>query len=150
MYATCRHTRGEGIPASTRCFARAIAICLLAAWMLFAHREAAAQQFVFRHYQEREGISNLSVTCLLQDKEGFIWACTENGLYRYDGVAFERVGDAQGLGNSTIGAAAQDGAGTLWIGTAQDLYRGDGFHFKPIRPEDRRLKLGSGLLNCSS
>ena len=145
MYATSRHPRGEGISAPTRSVSRAIAICLLAAWMLFAHREADAQQFVFRHYQEREGIGNLSVTCLLQDKEGFIWACTENGLYRYDGVAFEGVGDAQGLGNSTIRAAAQDGAGTLWIGTAQDLYRGDGSHFKPIRPEGRRLKLGSGL-----
>ena len=60
MYATSRHPRGEGIPAPTRSVARAIAICLLAAWILFARREAAAQQFVFRHYQERESIGNLS------------------------------------------------------------------------------------------
>jgi ligand-binding sensor domain-containing protein/GGDEF domain-containing protein len=113
--------------------------------MLFAHREAAAQEFVFRHYQEKEGIGNLSVSCLLQDREGFIWAGTENGLYRYDGVAFERVGERQGLDAGAIRSAVEDSAGRLWIGTSEDLYRSDGRIFKPVRPAGGHLKLLPGL-----
>lgn len=113
--------------------------------MLFVQREAAAQQFTFRHYQQSEGLGNLSVTCLLQDREGFIWACTGNGLYRYDGVDFERFGNLQGIDNTPIRAAIEDAAGRLWVGTSQDLYRSDGLNFKPIRPDGRHLRLAAGL-----
>ena len=111
--------------------------------MLFVHREAAAQQFAFRHYQQTEGLGNLSVTCLLQDRDGFIWACTENGLYRYDGVDFERFG--KGIDNTAIRAAIEDSAGKLMVATSQDLYRSDGLNFKPIRPDGRPLRLAAGL-----
>jgi len=136
---------GECTPAVASGLTHPLAVCLLAVWMLFAHREAAAQEFVFRHYQEKEGIGNLSVSCLLKDREGFIWAGTENGLYRYDGVAFERVGERQGLDAGAIRSAVEDSAGRLWIGTSEDLYRSDGRIFKPVRPAGGHLKLLPGL-----
>lgn len=37
----------------------------------------------------RQGLSQSFVPCLLQDREGFIWAGTKNGLNRYDGRVFE-------------------------------------------------------------
>jgi ligand-binding sensor domain-containing protein len=125
------------------CAARAL-ICLLAGTMLFASREVAAQLFAFRHYQQAQGLGNLSVNCLLQDREGFVWACTDNGLYRYDGVTFERIGELQGIRSAAIQTAAEDAAGRLWVATAGDLYRRDGLTFKPIRPEGRHLKLAVG------
>jgi diguanylate cyclase (GGDEF)-like protein len=113
--------------------------------MLCGHRDAAAQQFSLRHYQQMEGLGNLAVTCLLQDHEGFIWVCTENGLYRHDGVDFERFGEAQGIDSTAIRTVVEDSTGSLWVGTAQDLYRGDGLKFVPIRPEGRHLRLAAGL-----
>jgi diguanylate cyclase (GGDEF)-like protein len=145
MATTSWQRSWEYAAAAGRRLVRAAPICLVAGWMLFAHHEADAQQFTFRHYQQMQGLGNLSVTCLLQDREGYIWVCTENGLYRYDGVDFERIGEMQGIDNSTIRAVLEDSSGRLWVGTSQDLYRSDGLKFRPIRPEGRRLRLAAGL-----
>src|SRR6202453_4885578 len=49
-----------------------------------------AQQYSFRDYVD--GLGNLSVNCLLQDRSGFLWIGTESGLYEYDGSRFWQFG----------------------------------------------------------
>jgi ligand-binding sensor domain-containing protein len=127
-----------------RCCARAASICLAVAGMLLVHREAAAETFAFRQYEQAQGLGNLIVTCLTQDHDGFIWACTDNGLYRYDGIEFGRFGKEHGVDEGAIHTVIEDAAGSLIVATSQDLYRGDGANFKPIRPEGRPLKLAAG------
>jgi len=56
-----------------------------------------AQQYSFQSYGQAEGLANLVPLCLLQDRIGFLWAGTQNGLFRYDGARFEPFGVAQGL-----------------------------------------------------
>ena len=51
-----------------------------------------AQQYSFRYYGTEEGLTNLAVKAVFQDRTGFLWAGTENGLFRYDGQRFERFG----------------------------------------------------------
>ena len=43
---------------------------------------------VFDNYNERDGLSHNNVSSLLQDKFGFLWIGTSNGLNRYDGKKF--------------------------------------------------------------
>ena len=65
-----------------------------AAFMLLAVlAPATAQQYTFRGYGQPEGLGNLSVTCLVEDRPGYLWVCTENGLFRHDGREFQRFGD---------------------------------------------------------
>jgi len=47
-----------------------------------------AQQYSFRNYGTAEGLENLAILSLAQDGEGFLWAGSEGGLYRYDGTSF--------------------------------------------------------------
>ena len=94
---------------------------------------AQAQEFRFRYYGKEDGLTNLSVQCILQDSSGFLWAGTDNGLFRYDGKRFTRFGSSEGLSGATIASLTQTKDGTLWVGTRLDLARWDGQHFQIVR-----------------
>ncbi|HEV2703403.1 MAG TPA: diguanylate cyclase [Steroidobacteraceae bacterium] len=106
--------------------------------------QAPAQQFSFRQYAQQDGLSNLSVTWLLQDHDGYLWIGTENGLFRHDSSDFERFAEAQGLEDTNVHNAVEDSSGRLWVGTAHDLYLRAGEHFRAIRPDGHSLTVESG------
>lgn len=68
------------------------------------------------------GLSNNKVNCILQDKRGFIWIGTEDGLNRYDGQYFKvfrnSPGDTSGISGNIITDLKEDENGILWIATA--------------------------------
>ena len=85
---------------------------------------AAAQEYSFRFYGSAEGLQNLVVLSLAQDRQGFNWAGTEGGLYRYDGTRFRLMGQEEGLPCSTEVHGlfvASDGA--LWANACTGIFR---------------------------
>ena len=48
-----------------------------------------SQQFNVRTYSFTEGLNTYNIKKVLQDKYGFIWLATQDGVYRYDGTNFE-------------------------------------------------------------
>lgn len=69
-----------------------------AAMIILAGAPAAeAQRLTFRQYSQDQGLSNLGLQCLNQDRSGFVLVCTENGAARYDGREFKLFGTEQGL-----------------------------------------------------
>jgi len=103
-----------------------------------------AQQFSFRQYAQQDGLSNLSVTALMQDRDGFIWVGTENGLFRHDSNDFKRFGNAEGLEDTFVHSILEDSAGRLWVGESHDLYLRDGERFRAVRPDGQELSIGYG------
>ncbi|HLO81797.1 MAG TPA: two-component regulator propeller domain-containing protein, partial [Chitinophagaceae bacterium] len=69
-----------------------------------------------------KGLSNNSVRCIFQDKRGFVWIGTYDGLNRYNGSEFRifrnRVGDSSSLPHNYIYAIHEDEQG-VWVGTGQ-------------------------------
>ncbi len=112
--------------------------------MLCVLRVASAQQFTFRQYVQQDGLSNLSVSALLQDRAGYVWVGTENGLFRHDSTDFERFADADGLEDTAVHSVAEDSSGRLWVGTSRDLYVRAGLRFRPVRPDGRQLTVQAG------
>jgi len=96
---------------------------------------ALAQRYNFKFYGEDEGLQNLAVQVLLQDRAGFLWAGTQNGLYRYDGESFMAFGKSEGLPGARIESLHEAVDGTLWAGTTNGLARflGDRFETVPLR-----------------
>jgi PAS domain S-box-containing protein len=92
-------------------------------------RGTAPGRLPFRSYGAREGLSNLVVLRLVQDREGFIWAATEDGLFRLDGSRFDRFGNEQGLPSSAISALVVGDDRDLWVGTLHGLARRSGGRF---------------------
>lgn len=75
----------------------------------------------FQHLGLRDGLSQSTVTSVVQDAYGFVWIGTENGLNRYDGNAVEHYfrehDDATGLASDFIWSIAPDANGDLWLAT---------------------------------
>jgi ligand-binding sensor domain-containing protein len=108
---SCTRHPGSAVGNARPTLVCAASIWLVACILLITPREAAAQQFTTRQYQQIAGVGNLSVTCLLQDRAGFIWMCTESGLFRHDGVGFERFWKSEGIDSLDIRSAVEDSSG---------------------------------------
>ena len=103
----------------------AIAVFLLSITM-------GAEQYAFRQYGPTDGLTNLSVNCLLQDRTGYIWVGTDNGLFRYDGTSFREFGHADGLASTEIRSLAESPQGILWVATQRGVARREGERFESV------------------
>ncbi len=99
-----------------------------------------AQQYSFRDYVD--GLGNLSVNCLLQDRSGFLWIGTESGLYQYDGSRFWQFGVKEGLPSEFVRALSFDRDGRLWVGARDGLAFSSGQRsFSTVTYQKQNLKL---------
>ncbi|WP_431213957.1 ligand-binding sensor domain-containing protein [Puia sp. P3] len=94
--------------------------------MLGCVKPALPQPYYFRHYQVEQGLSNNAVICSIQDRRGFMWFGTKDGLNRYDGYTFKtfryRPDDSNSIGSNFIHALCEDPSGNMWVGTENGLY----------------------------
>ncbi|MCK5876719.1 MAG: response regulator, partial [Candidatus Marithrix sp.] len=94
------------------------------------------QSMEFGNLSIDAGLSQSTIYAILQDKHGFLWVGTQDGLNKYDGYEFTIYRhDSQNihsLSNNEIFVVYEDTAGTLWIGTGDGLERYDREHDKFI------------------
>ncbi len=105
-----------------------ILLCSLLAFAVLNAKVGIGQAHLkFQHLTVDNGLSNNVVTSILQDRLGFMWIGTEDGLNRYDGkniVIFKHTPtDSSSLADNLIGEMVEDGEGNLWIGTIKALHR---------------------------
>ena len=85
--------------------------------------------YQFENISTEQGLSQSTVTSILQDRQGFMWFGTEGGLNKYDGYQFtvyKHTADNPGsLSSSVITSIFEDLDGNLWIGTLAGLDRLD-------------------------
>ena len=88
---------------------------------LFIHSFGQTPNFRFKNYGEQAGLSQSVIHKILQDKRGYLWLATENGLNRFDGKKFKIYKKQEypdGLPWSNVKDFVEDTiAGTLWIAT---------------------------------
>ena len=79
----------------------------------------------FDHLTVEDGLSSLTVLTIVQDRQGYIWFGTDDGLDRYDGHSFQSYrtirGDSTSLSNSGCIGMTADNDGNLWISGGQDI-----------------------------
>ncbi|MGH8525113.1 MAG: two-component regulator propeller domain-containing protein, partial [Gammaproteobacteria bacterium] len=83
----------------------------------------------FTHLSTEQGLSQSRVDHMLQDRRGFIWIGTYNGLNRYDGYRFKAYkpdpNNPNSLGGALVLPLFEDRSGILWIGVDAGLDRFD-------------------------
>ncbi len=79
------------------------------------------QALKFWHLSVKQGLSTNAVTCFLQDKHGFMWIGTQDGLNRYNGYTFDiyrhETNNPYSLTNNYINYLYEDSYGTIWVAT---------------------------------
>ncbi|MCP4147190.1 MAG: hypothetical protein GY757_05515 [bacterium] len=99
-------------------------IVLLLFMLVFPGQQSLFSQnpnYKFDRISAKDGLSQVTVNCILQDSKGFLWFATQNGLNKYDGCDFtlyiHSPDDPQSLGNNFVQCLYEDHKGFLWVGT---------------------------------
>ena len=98
-------------------YSLAITIYFLSLINLFSQ----SNNIEFEHISIDNGLSQSSVFSIIQDRKGFIWIGTLDGLNKYDGYNFKIYrslpNDTTSLSHNTVFTIFEDSQGSLWIGT---------------------------------
>jgi ligand-binding sensor domain-containing protein len=102
-------------------------ICSLTALItLFTFTTEISSQnnpYHFDHISIEEGLPTNTVNCVYQDRKGFIWIGTDNGLVRYDSYNFKtyrhKKDDNGSLSHDFVTSILEDSAGNFWVGTGE-------------------------------
>jgi len=110
-------------------------IILIVVSLLFSSTFYGNTYTQFSHYSVNEGLSEINVQCMLQDKKGQMWFGTFDGLNMFNGYSFTTYktnpGHLFGLVNYRINIIREDNDGYLWIIT----YDGRVYRFDPNTEE---------------
>lgn len=101
----------------------------------------------FRNLNVSDGLPSNFITSVHEDKEGYMWFGTEDGLVRYDGLTFEKFFhdplDSSSIGFDHVGwDISEDADGRIWV----SLY-GQGFsRYDPLTGRFTSFTFANGKL----
>jgi signal transduction histidine kinase/ligand-binding sensor domain-containing protein len=89
-----------------------------------AHADVRAQaEMRFRRLTEAEGLSHNGVTCFAQDRSGYMWIGTSEGLNRFDGYTCRSyrydANNPHSLTSNDISSIHVGSRGDIWIATTR-------------------------------
>ena len=104
-----------------------------------------SQTPAYYHYNTSDGLASSTVYSVIQDKKGFIWFGTLNGLNRFDGKKFITYRMNDGLNSNSITNLTEDEKGELYIANHQ---KGINI-FRNGKIENFRTTLGGYKINLT-
>lgn len=103
-----------------------LSLCLFAICIFQCVAITVDHKYFFQNINISNGLSQNTVNAILQDKKGYMWFGTKDGLNRYDGRNFREykynVAKHGCLGNNFITKLFEDSEGNIWVGTDAGLY----------------------------
>lgn len=134
-----------------------ILMALLSGSLLFNGEAASRSEsdFLFKNIGIEDGLSARRVYAVEQDKEGYMWFGTEDGLNCYDGYEIRIFRNdrkqASSLSDSKVNCLLCDRKGRLWVGTDRGLNLycpSDGTFTIPAFSQDKTGMLAEAIVRC--
>jgi ligand-binding sensor domain-containing protein len=97
------------------------------ACLFFLTLSAYAQELPIIKYTTQQGLGHAVVYRIFEDKNGFLWFSTDNGLTRFDGENFKNFSEADGLRSSFIFGLAENDSATVISTFGGGLQLTDGY-----------------------
>lgn len=106
---------------------------LLSFLVLSNYTLSQQNKLLFENISLENGLSHNAVYSITQDKTGFMWFATQDGLNKYDGnnitVYKFNPNDSSSLPNNNVSKVFEDKEGNIWVGT----WGGGLCRFDPIK-----------------
>ncbi len=104
-------------------------VLLLLCMLVYQKAGAQNQSFRFEHIAREHGLSNNTVIKIIEDRKGYLWIGTANGLNKYDGYRFTQYKldplDSNSLSQNLVYTIWEDSHGFIWTGTFEGLCKFD-------------------------
>ncbi|MCE5271256.1 sigma 54-interacting transcriptional regulator [bacterium] len=96
-----------------------------------SRQEARAERYFFRNYDVEEGLGSTQINSILQDRLGYLWFATTNGLIKFDGKSFTTFSTRDGLPSNNVFRIHQDSKGDFWLSfPGKGIGRFDGVNWR--------------------
>ncbi|HBS85532.1 MAG: hypothetical protein A2W91_17125 [Bacteroidetes bacterium GWF2_38_335] len=86
---------------------------------------AQDDDYLFDHYSNKEGLTQATINCIIQDMDGYIWFGTQAGINKFNGYSFENIQykttGERSLSNNWVICMDEDDEGNIWVGTRNGL-----------------------------
>jgi ligand-binding sensor domain-containing protein len=111
----------------------------------FCYAQTQRATFTFKQFTFDNGTLSNVINCFLEDKDGYLWIGTADGLRRFDGDEFSVLkhekGNPTSLVHSEVLALCEDKKGRIWTGTQEGIGYFDKktnkfFNFKAVNKAD--------------
>jgi ligand-binding sensor domain-containing protein/two-component sensor histidine kinase len=118
--------------------------------LIYAQRASniANENILFHHLTTENGLPGDYINCILQDKKGFLWIGTTNGLCRYDGSRFQIYkndpSDTFSLSDNNVISLLLDTENRMWVGTywqGLNMLNTNGYQFDRFKNHDNANRL---------
>ncbi len=94
---------------------------ILVSIFIFSSSFSQTDEYIFKQLTDADGLSQSTIFAMLQDRDGYFWLGTIDGLNRYDGYEFRvyvnDASNASSISDNFISALYEDSDGFIWVGT---------------------------------
>jgi signal transduction histidine kinase len=116
--------------------------CAIVLALFCFHYGASCQNYTAINYSVSEGLPSNEAYEVFQDRNGFLWFATDNGVVKYDGYDMLRLGVEDGLTDPVVFGISEDAKGRIWFRTFSGklcFYENGKIH--PYRYNDKLIEL---------
>ena len=115
---------------------RRITALFLMIFSLCTYNVKAERYYYFEHLKATDGLPSNTIYCSIQDRSGFMWIGTRDGLCRYDGRSFVRIDEIipELSMSGLVMTIAEDSQGRIWFSSSNGIY-----YYNPATDESGAL-----------
>jgi ligand-binding sensor domain-containing protein/two-component sensor histidine kinase len=104
-----------------------------------------SQTFPYYHYTSNEGLASSQVYEMIQDRNGFMWFATANGVSKFDGHNFKNYTTSDGLNSNSIICLTEGNNGEIYLGNERqgfNIYHDDKINKYSYQTEKNQIVTG--------
>lgn len=122
---------------------RRVGIILLCCILRYITASAIPDTARFQHFDLDNGFPSNNVYSVIQDKFGYLWFATDNGVVKYNGYSIRVFNTADGLPSNDVYQLYEDKRGRIWLNSISYQFgyiQDDKYHDSKLKTHDRIFK----------